>query len=268
MNGTGTAFWRDTAGELAVMAGVALVLAILGPFGTFSLPFPLRLFDWLIFAIGGYVFFRPVIAAGDALSVQAGMPRWVAVAAACALASLPTTLLIAWAFTGLGWLRVTLSELAGFYPKVLIVGGIVTAVQMLIHRDRPSISPSKKNDSPTSSEPEPEQLSPIRVSPSAAFLEQLPPALGQDILCLENEDHYVRVHTALGSALLLMRTRDAVAALDDIDGRRIHRSWWVARAAVSDVLRRDRAVVLRLKDGQEVPVSRAMAPELRAAGWL
>ena len=85
---------------------------------------------------------------------------------------------------------------------------------------------------------------------------------------MENEDHYVRAHTATGSTLLLMRLRDAVLELEEVEGARVHRGWWVARAAVAEVVRRERAVSLRLVNGLEVPVARSALPELRAAGWL
>ena len=82
------------------------------------------------------------------------------------------------------------------------------------------------------------------------------------------EDHYVRAHTALGSDLVLMRLRDAVAELGDIDGLQVHRSWWVARHAVSDVRRDGRNVRLLLDTGLEAPVSRANVQMLRDAGWI
>jgi DNA-binding LytR/AlgR family response regulator len=102
----------------------------------------------------------------------------------------------------------------------------------------------------------------------APFLDMLPSHLGRALICLENEDHYVRVHTALGSALILMRMRDAVAQLHGADGERVHRGWWVSRHAVAEVVRRERNISLRLTDGREVPVARANVATLRARGWL
>jgi DNA-binding LytR/AlgR family response regulator len=72
----------------------------------------------------------------------------------------------------------------------------------------------------------------------------------------------------LGSALVLMRLRDAVALLGDLEGMQVHRSWWVARAAVEDVLREGRNVRLRLPRGLEAPVARAKVADLRAARWF
>ena len=65
----------------------------------------------------------------------------------------------------------------------------------------------------------------------------MPPALGRDLLALEMEDHYLRIHTALGSDLILLRLRDALAELGPSRGRQVHRSWWVAEGAIASAER-------------------------------
>jgi LytTr DNA-binding domain len=258
---------RKLAFELSVMAIAAVVLAALGPFGTWSSNIETRLLIWAIFAFGGYACFRPVILAGDALAAQSSLPRWTAIAAACVLASMPTTLLVAITFSSSGWRGVTAGELAALYSQVLIVGCTVTIIQLLVRR-----SPPPAGDTPGSaivadtSAPEPTEIAaPL---PEPTFYDRIPPHLGREILCLENEDHYVRIHTALGNVLILMRLRDAVTQLAWVEGEQVHRSWWVAKAAVSTVLRTDRRIWLKLVDGREVPVSRSALPRLRQSGWL
>jgi len=88
------------------------------------------------------------------------------------------------------------------------------------------------------------------------------------IQALEAEDHYLRVHTDLGSELILMRLSDAIVELDGLDGAQCHRSWWVARSAVVDVIKRDGRATLSLNANIEVPVSRTYLPALRASGWF
>ena len=253
--------------ELTIMMIAALILTALGPFGTWTASFESRFITWSVFAFGGYACFRPVIVAGDALAAQSSLPRWVIMAAACVLASLPTTLLVAAMFSGSGWRGVTAGELSSLYPQVLIVGGTVTLIQLLVRRDPRSageaVGPTFVADTPTPTVPEIAAL-----SPNAAFFAKLPPHLGREILCVENEDHYVRIHTTLGSTLLLMRLRDAIVQLATIEGEQVHRSWWVARSAVSEVLRTERRIALKLIDGREVPVSRSAIPTLRKGGWL
>ena len=103
---------------------------------------------------------------------------------------------------------------------------------------------------------------------SADPRDRLPPRLGRTVLCLQMEDHYVRVHTPHGSALVLMSLSQAMAGLKDIEGVQTHRSWWVARASIAGVVEDGRKLRLRIGDGLEVPVSRARVGALRQDGWL
>ena len=91
---------------------------------------------------------------------------------------------------------------------------------------------------------------------------------GSELLAIEAEDHYLRLHTDRGSALVLMPLSEAVAMLEGMDGLRTHRSWWVARGAVVGSARGNGRARLTLKNGVQAPVSRTYAPELRRSGWF
>jgi hypothetical protein len=105
--------------------------------------------------------------------------------------------------------------------------------------------------------------------PEPKFLDRLPLKLrGGEVWAVEAEDHYLRLHTSKGQDLILMRLADAVAELDGIEGMQVHRSWWVARDAITEARRGDGRATLTLKDGSEVPVSRTYAAELRKRGWI
>ena len=78
----------------------------------------------------------------------------------------------------------------------------------------------------------------------------------------------MEIHTDGGSDLLLLRFRDALREVAEIDGAQVHRSHWVARSAVAGVVRHRGRVVLRLVNGAEVPVSRSFVPGLRERGWI
>lgn len=106
-------------------------------------------------------------------------------------------------------------------------------------------------------------------SPPPKFLARLPAKLqGAELFAVEAEDHYLRLHTSLGQDLILMRLADAIAELEGLEGAQTHRSWWVARAAVTAVERGDGRATLTLKDGAQAPVSRGFARSLRDAGWF
>jgi DNA-binding LytR/AlgR family response regulator len=76
------------------------------------------------------------------------------------------------------------------------------------------------------------------------------------------------VFTDVGDDLVLMRMADAAALLADVPGARVHRSWWVARAAVTGTARDGDRTLLRLENGQTAPVSRSERARLSAAGWF
>lgn len=95
---------------------------------------------------------------------------------------------------------------------------------------------------------------------AASPLDQLLPSdlLGADLYALEAQDHYVRVHTSRGRAMLRMRLTDAVAAAAPVAGLQTHRSWWIARSAVQRLARRGSGQIVILKNGETVPVSRSL----------
>lgn len=105
-------------------------------------------------------------------------------------------------------------------------------------------------------------------APSPSILDRLPEKLGRAVIALQAEDHYVRVHTELGSALVLARFSDAIAELRDLDGVRVHRSWWVRRGAVREVSTNGKGLLLTLATGLRVPVSHAHKEVARQAGLV
>ncbi|OYW80407.1 MAG: hypothetical protein B7Z26_06495 [Asticcacaulis sp. 32-58-5] len=89
-----------------------------------------------------------------------------------------------------------------------------------------------------------------------------------DIYALSAEDHYLRVHTSAGQTLILMRLYDAIRELDGIEGSQTHRSWWVAKDAIEDVVKDNGRVTFRLKGEVSAPVSRSFQKALKTDGWL
>lgn len=98
------------------------------------------------------------------------------------------------------------------------------------------------------------------------FMRRLPVEKRGALVRLEAQDHYLKVVTQAGDALILMRLSDAEAELSDYDGLRVHRSHWVARDQVEQVVRKDGRLLLLMSDRTEVPVSRTYRPSVDAAG--
>lgn len=100
----------------------------------------------------------------------------------------------------------------------------------------------------------------------AAFQQRLPFDKRGALVRLEAQDHYLKVVTSAGEALILQRLSDAMTELSEFDGLRVHRSHWVAIDQVQKATRRDGRLILLLSDGAEVPVSRTYKAEVENAG--
>ena len=253
--------------DLMIMTVIGIFLALIGPFGSISQPLSLRLISWLSFAYLGYAIYSPMGVIVDKMARGFDLPPAPLWVFAVAIATIPMTAAV-WA---VGFMPQpvplpTLDQALTRYFYVFVVGGAVTALFFFVESQQESAQP-EAGDEP--SERTPVVAPPVEQDESLAirFLERIPPHLGDEILALEMEDHYVRVHTALGSDLVLMRMRDAVAELDGLEGAQVHRSWWVARDAVTGSAKDGRNVRLVLKGGLEAPVSRTNAPVLKQAGW-
>lgn len=68
--------------------------------------------------------------------------------------------------------------------------------------------------------------------------------------------------------LILMRLSDAIAETAPLARLSPHRSWWTAENGVSRVIRKDGKLIITLKTGQSVPVSRNKAKAVKEAGWI
>ena len=105
-------------------------------------------------------------------------------------------------------------------------------------------------------------LEQVRQARWAGVAVSLPVA--NDVLCLQMEDHYVRIHRAHGSTIELMPMKAAIARYGRADGLRVHRSWWVARDAVRKVEQQGRNWRLVLNNGLVVPIARSSIATVRA----
>lgn len=59
-----------------------------------------------------------------------------------------------------------------------------------------------------------------------------------------SQDHYLECSTDKGTALLLMRMRDAEFLLTDYPGCRIHRSCWIAYASIKEILKKQGKITI------------------------
>ncbi len=103
---------------------------------------------------------------------------------------------------------------------------------------------------------------------TARLLERLPIGMRQaDLWAIGSEGHYSRICTDAGDELVLIRLKDAIVEANPVEGLQVHRSWWVAKAAIGELRTGNSKTILVLKNGLEVPVSRSRRNDLRSAGW-
>lgn len=243
--------WRQFS--LAVLIGT--VLGIIGPFGSFErLPLEYRVVQWVVLVAGNWTLTQGAL---FVLSLWQGTrrPLWVGMAGAL-IAAAPGAVLTQTLITAWGWMVRGHTSLVEIYLYVAVIGVSITVPVTLLSQ-RGAVPSSSVIPSPAPA---------ARTEP--AFLLRVPARLGRELLALEAEDHYLRVHTPLGSDLVLMRMGDAESELAGLEGMRVHRSWWVARAAVISAERQGQGLRLSLTCGLRVPVSRSKAAELKRAGWF
>lgn len=101
----------------------------------------------------------------------------------------------------------------------------------------------------------------LTAATKAKLNERLPLALRTaQILALSSEDHYLRVHTPSGEALIHMTLAAATQLLPD--GFQIHRSHWIARAGIKSA----NNAKVELITGRCLPISRHRSKEF--CEWL
>jgi hypothetical protein len=260
--------------EIGLAVGLGLVLAAMGPFRTYEGEPLQRIGFWIGLSAAWFVLAMAVDLLIDhsPLPDRLDAPRRLVIKVM--LAAFPMLLFVAPATQALfGWAP-GLHKLLCLYPKTLLIGAGLTLVSAAL-LSRPAHLPGR--DEPASSDVGVDDAAPLERAPSTIepnpgqednadacpLQSRLPPHLRGPILCLQTEDHYVRIHTEKGSTLVLMRMRDAVEAMNGSCGLRVHRSWWVSLAAIKVSERSGRTLILELVNGLVVPVSQPYAATVR-----
>lgn len=225
-----------------------LVLGVMGPFGSQNAFGPeVKYPFWMVISLAGF----GAAAAAERLLSPAlpGGRTEIRIIAVGAASAVPMTFFVAWAF-GVVQQGRTFSpvQLLGLFPFVTLVQLLIAGV----------MSPSAQMSLAA-----PEEQPAAAPAYPPEFLSKLPLALRRDIIALEAEDHYLRVHSLHGSALVLMRLADAAAIIDPRLGLRVHRSWWVAKDGVRALERTPGRAIARLIDDKAVPISRTYLPAAR-----
>ena len=80
--------------ELLAMIALGLLIGLLGPFGTFNNPPAIRMLNWVMWLLAGYIFYRPTGVVAGWLCDATGLPPLGGRLIALIVASVPVTLVV------------------------------------------------------------------------------------------------------------------------------------------------------------------------------
>lgn len=254
---------RDWSRELLLSLAAGTFLGLTGPFGSYRNTSHLGVLAyWVGTTLYGALLLGLTVRPAIGLGRRRGFPPWGTFGPSLLLAAIPLSLGCHVIAARLWPQSVARIGLLGWYGQTLVIS-LPLALGYLAGTRPGTVSAPRPTPVPDATAgPK------SRCAIAPAFWQRLPPDLDRDLVALQMEDHYVRVHTANGSALVLLPLRQAVAELPPSLGMQTHRSWWVCHHAVTGTVRDGRNLRLRLKTGVEAPISRNNIASVRAAGLL
>lgn len=239
---------RDWAIDFAVATAAGAFLGVVGPYGSFfNGGLGVRVAYWTVGMWVGVVVFGLGLRSALTASRRTGAPVWFAAAIAALLGSALQAALVSRIAIAL-WPHLARFTPLTWYGQCLAISIPLVGAYVIL---RPRLAPAVP--------------APVKPGPWPRTPE---PAIGAEpVICLRMEDHYVRVHTLAGSRLVAGPFERVIGEMKG-EGMRVHRSWWVARAAVTGVVAEGRNLRLTLSGDLAAPISRASVARLREAGWL
>ncbi|GGX63623.1 hypothetical protein GCM10007385_35980 [Tateyamaria omphalii] len=258
MFGSGdTSWWQLTKYCIGFSAMGGLVITSLDPIVTAQYPLWLAVLHWFTHLFVAACLLAGTTALGVLLGVRMPLPLILAVCLLPVLLALFS--LIADSFledrsandlVTLGFPQLYFQELVAVAPPSL---GLSALVAIFAYRAA-EIAQRYRTLLQSRSLPEPPLRSAI---PSA------PMRLGDDVIHVEAQDHYVTITTADGHATLKLSFSECVNALKGFHGMQCHRSHWVRFKHVKKIKAAGSAYTCTLGNGSAIPVSRRRYSNLK-----
>lgn len=228
-----------------VFAAVVALFTITGPFGTYlRLDFLPRLGYWLVVQTGAWGIALVFISASIVRLENSTWPFFLHIFIGSAVAAIPIAIWVVAINSVVFDIGISWQELGA---NVLISAPVAVAIGLV-----------------TWMFAEPPELPSPGTEP-APLMQRLPVELRGPLVRISVQDHYSEVVTTKGSHLVLLRFSDALNETGDQAGMQVHRSHWVADAAVTALRRSDGRLTIRTSDDVDIPVSRTYAPDVRKA---
>jgi len=231
--------WEPDLGDLRWWMRLLLFAAVVGGgiglIGFLSGDLLICLFDWTGMIVIGTGLSAGLLPGMIRFGRRLGLPLGAAAGIAVALTAMPiagaAALFSAWAWPK----EIGKMSAVDWYVRTLLVEAFIVAGWTMLEQ--------------------------VRRARMAGIAVSLP--VTSDVLCLQMEDHYVRIHRPSGSTIELMPMTAAIARYGRPDGLRVHRSWWVARDAIRQAEQEGRNWRLVLTNGLVVPVARSSIAQVR-----
>jgi len=236
---------------IAIWVICSLAVSLAGPFGTFDeLHYIQRLEFWSAI-IGVSIVLGGVARIFSRAIIREDQPVKQDVVAVLAMTAMFSPVLLVLAVTFIPRYQ---SVWPDIYRLVLYVFLISTAV-FVVRRLLPGIEPVSYLKEDDRGEP-------------PRLLRRLPPDFVGPILRMSVRDHFVDIVTPVKTHTIRMRFVDAIDEMAGVVGYCTHRSHWVVASAVQSVEQNGGKLVLKLVNGDVVPVSRKYRDELQDAGLI
>ncbi|WP_374137290.1 MULTISPECIES: LytTR family DNA-binding domain-containing protein [unclassified Sphingomonas] len=237
----------------AVSVAAAIVMTLVGGFGTGALPLDRRALFWALLMLANFAKWQSWFVL--MVKQPSDWTRAVLIGFPVLSATLPFEISGLLSLVGVD----AQIGLGAIWARALVIGTVIYVMIMVLRRNPDAAALPVANPPP----------SPVLSFAHPPMLARAGIARISDLIAVEAEDHYCRLHLATGGSVLLhQRFGDAMTALAAVDGTQVHRGFWVAAAAVSGAVRDGRRWRLALSSGLSVPVSARFAAKVRGRGWL
>ena len=246
-----------------VVVGVGLFIGFLQPLGMDTLPLYITCAYWVMVCMTGYLVYHPVMTFGQRLMQDRVNSTLLSLAISSSFAGLILSALLP-LISGLFFRHSLLTyteQVIRVIPYTLVIGAAITLISVArrqLSEQRQQLIANEQNNL--------QPLFSLKEQALTQLMKQLPLEKRGQLICLQIDDHYLRVFTDKGEHLLLMRFKDALTLLQDYPGLQVHRSWWVAKEQVTSVLQDGRKTQLLLSNGILAPVSKTYQNQVREAG--
>ena len=240
---------RWWARAMSFAAAMGVLLGVIGPYGSYLnggvVP---RTLYWIGMTVLGTAMVGVLVPLLFRQAVRIGLPRLFSFIVAILIAAVPISIasaVICRAVWGGIVARLTWID---WYSQAALTSAIISGLWVLLEL---ALDARRKT------------AGSMQAQPTLRMAEPSGP-----VLCLQMEDHYVRIHRLSGSTLELLPLHEAICRFGGADGLQVHRSWWVSAQAVAGAERDARNWRLRLTNGLTVPIARNRVTEARTRGWI